>query len=463
MPQTRLPSLYVDGILRSRVLSSERKNWEAFQGAWLPPLSVFLMRAFPSNLAKVVAGRWKHMVAGDYETPPCPPENRLRELLEIAYLAAGAPEEARYPQFNVVAVPDADEVQRNRIGCRWPFDEPRPLSVSELRRLAPAVDAKKSAIWLEWGKDGWQVVGLVDFGTSWHRARMGLEYQYQNPSCLVVHVEGPGRMRVYQGGFRVAMLTNGQIEGHEGVQLHPSLYPSAKAGLAAMDQDLVRPKVEEPREFAEFEFTALWNTYAAIANSISLDGHGGAVIIVPTSESLPFEGGRVKYRQSSSVPRSAFIEFMNARHKLLDLIVQQENEQPVSPEQLSYAELAMRDTYAKLVDATRFVAQLAGCDGAIVISEDLHCHGFGCEVSAELRPGTKVLEGTNEMRKEGLALDVENFGMRHRSAIKLVSQQPRYCILVVSQDGPISTVWSENGLVFVQKTLNLVNLNFPWA
>lgn len=426
-------------------------------------MSVLFMRAFPKHLAKVVVDRWNHMVAGDYETPPCPPEKLLRELLEIAHLAAGAPEEARYPQFNVVAVPSEDEVQRNRIERRWPFKEPRPLSVNELRSLAPAVDAKKSAVWVEWKKDGWQVVGLVDLGTSWHRARMGLEYQYRRPSCLLVQVEGPSRMRVYQGEFRVAMLMNGQIEGHEGVDLHISLHPPANAGLAAMNQDLVRPEVEEISEWHGFEFIALLNTYVGIANSISLGGHGGSVIIVPTGASLHFARGRIKYPQCNSVLRSSFIDYMNARHKLGDLIAQEENEQLVSPEQISHAVLPTLDTYEDLVEATRFVAHLAGCDGAIVISEDLCLLGFGCEIKAELRSGAEVLEIKNEMRKEERALNVEQFGMRHRSAINLVSQEPRYRILVISQDGYISVVWSEEGRIFLRKTINLINLNLPWA
>ena len=60
-------------------------------------------------------------------------------------------------------------------------------------------------------------------------------------------------------------------------------------------------------------------------------------------------------------------------------------------------------------------------------------------------------------------LDIERFGMRHRSAAKLVSQQSDYCVLVISQDGPISTIWSEDGKINVKKNFYLVNLNLPWT
>jgi hypothetical protein len=68
------------------------------------------------------------------------------------------------------------------------------------------------------------------------------------------------------------------------------------------------------------------------------------------------------------------------------------------------------------------------------------------------------------MRKVYKPLNVEEFGLRHRSAIKLVSQKPEYYVLVISQDGPISVVWSdEDTLVNVRRGANLVNLNMPWA
>ena len=154
---------------------------------------------------------------------------------------------------------------------------------------------------------------------------------------------------------------------------------------------------------------------------------------------------------------------MNARHKLGDTIARRENGEAVSENRLLQAELRGRDSHAELVEATRFVAHLAGCDGAILVSQDLVLLGFGVEIRAELREGVKVIEPIDPMGRKGKALDIEQFGMRHRSAVKLVSQKPQYCVLVVSQDGPISTIWSEGDRVLVNRNANLVNLNMPWA
>ena len=206
------------------------------------------MRAFPRDLAKIVARRWDNMVAGDYVTPPKPPDRLLRELLELAYLAAGQPEESRYPQFNIVAVP-IHGVGDRHLGDVWQFQEPRPLSIGELHRLAPAVDFKKSAILALWGTNGWSLGGLVDLGTSWNRARLGLQYHYHFPACLFIQIDRPSRIRVYQGQYLVAALVDGRLERHKGIELQISLHRLVRSGLKKIWKEITYPKFEEPREY----------------------------------------------------------------------------------------------------------------------------------------------------------------------------------------------------------------------
>lgn len=425
-------------------------------------------RAFPSTLASVVFKRWDSICGGSYETPPCPSRIALRTLIETAYLAGSAPDEERFPQFNIVATPVEETGEKQRIGHVWPFDTRRSLTVSELRKLAPAVDLKKSAIWAVWSKSEWQIAGLVDLGTSWHRARMGLEYNYNDPKCLLLQVDRPGRLRVYQGSFHVATLTDGAIEGHEGISLHLSLHEPANRGLDAMAKELKRPKIESYREYYGFEFLALWNTYAAIANSMAQLRHGGALIILPSKSKPSAALTKIKYAQETSILRAAFISCMNARHVIGDLIAESENNQadaeeyPLSPG----AELKFRSTFAELIEATRFVAQLSGCDGAILISDDLKLFGFGAEIKAEMRKNCHVYEAVDdydEMNRKYRRLDLEQFGMRHRSAIKLISHARDARALVISQDGPITAIWKQEDKVIVRKGVNLVNMNMPWA
>ena len=261
----------------------------------------------------------------------------------------------------------------------------------------------------------------------------------------------------------MATLSDGLIERSFGLEMHLSLHEPANRGLSAMIDDIVRPKFEHPKEFEGFEFIAIWNTYAAIANSISVAGHGGALIIVPSDQEIPKQFLKTKYSLNVNVLRSSFINFINARHVMGDLVARHENKEDISDERFSHASLKSKDAFAGLVEATQFVAQLSGCDGAIAVSDDLRLLGFGVEINAELKNGMQVFEVVREVPRDYRPLDVEQFGMRHRSAVKLVSQKIDLRVLVISQDGPISAIWFEKDRVLVRKGVNLVNMNIPWA
>lgn len=423
-----------------------------------------LVNAFPEKLAKVVVHRWDHMVVGDYVTPPCPPERLLRQLLDTLYLAAASPEEGRYPQFNILAVPSNDSLEGRSLRDVWELTELRPLSVDEIRRIAPAVDFKKSAILMKWDAKRWHIAGLVDLGTSWSRARIGLQYHYEYPSCLFVQIDRPGHIKVYQGQFLVAELTDGKLTRHSGMDISLVLHAPTHNGLNRIWRKIKYPKIEEPREYEGFQFIAFWNVFASLANSIRDENHGGAIIIVPGDRAVPEKQLRVKYRQSSSILKDAFISYMNIRHRVIDFVIQRERGDESVKGEWALAELELADSHTRLVEAIRFVARLSGCDGGIVISDDLQLLGFGAEIRSELRRKTKVREAIDTVRRKYKPLDVEHFGLRHRSAIKLISQQPKSYVLVVSQDGPISAIWSDkSGVVDVSRGISLVNMNMPWA
>jgi hypothetical protein len=244
---------------------------------------------------------------------------------------------------------------------------------------------------------------------------------------------------------------------------HLFLRSPANAGLARMGDAISAPAYEDIREFRDFEFIALWNTYAAIANEISLAGHGGMVIIYPGSRKLRPEHIKIKYESSAMVLRDSFVGFINARHIIGDYIKLLEDGHGVPDHALFQAELRVRDAYDALVEATRFVAGLSGCDGSIIITDDLKLLGFGGEIRAELSARSKIYEVRAEVNKKYAVCDSEWFGMRHRSAVKLASQDHDCTILTVSQDGPITAIWWDNGRVLVKNGVNLANIDMPLA
>jgi len=60
-------------------------------------------------------------------------------------------------------------------------------------------------------------------------------------------------------------------------------------------------------------------------------------------------------------------------------------------------------------------------------------------------------------------LDSEQFGMRHRSAIKLCSQCDEIIVFVVSQDGGISLVWNKERKVYLKSDIKTTNLNMIFS
>lgn len=442
------------------------------------------MPKFPVHLAESIHEIWEGFVAGEYEPPPCPPKPVLREILEVASVASAIPEEGRYPKFNLIALQSASA----GFDSWWRFDKPRTYDALQLRGIIPATDAKKSAIVVEWDTMGaLSVAGLCDLGTSWHRARIGLSYRYSTPPrSLIVEIGRPGQIHVFQGQFRVGSLVDGVLDVGSGYVPTFALDEMANGGLADLDEKLLRPEVEPEREWAEFEFVAIKNIYISIINSIAASGHGGALIILPTATSAALDKLRIKYKYKSSDLSARFVSFVNARHQWMDNIEGLPSNEDSSAEAAFMRAESVRldastaEAWERLVECIRFTAQFAGCDGAVVLSRDLTVLGFGAEIHTELRGGAEVMNVISEMKREGRPLDVEAFGMRHRSAVKLVSQHEDVCILVASQDGPISAVWTsimwEVGYagklsseildaprrVLVRKGLRLANQNLPW-
>lgn len=412
-----------------------------------------------SKIAKKVRERWNNLVAGQYVPPACPPLGVLTRIVEIINYAAGFPEEGRYPRFNVTITLAGTDPERV-----WRFSHPRTATVAELRRVLPAVNPRKSAVHIEWQNDNSvHIVGIHDMGTSWHRARVGLEYRYETPNAMLIEVERPNRFHIYQGQFRVATFSDGELDVAHGVPLTLFLHTPAEGGLSDLSERIVRPVEEPPREYFAFEFMALWNCYAAIVNSIVLAGHGGALILLPEHDAVETSLLRVKYRMREPGLANAFVSFINARHQSVDMICRRDSGEDIAPELLSHHDATLGWALNDLVENVRLAAQFAECDGAVVLTRALEVLGFGCEIAAELEAGASVYEVTDETRKVRRPLNVEHFGMRHRSAVKLVSQYREAVVLVVSQDGPVSGVWGDSEGIYVRRGLRLVNANLPWA
>jgi len=417
------------------------------------------LASFPKDLTDVVVKKWGRIVSGDYPTPKRPPNQQLRRLLEESFIATVTTEEARHPQFNIIVTADGDhEIIDFPI---FRFEQPREFSASELRRLAPSTDYKKSAIWVRCHDSNLSVNGLVDLGTAWHRARLGFSNSYNVPRLLIIVSDRPGRLRVYEGEYFVAELADGKLNEATLGDFNFFIGQLALKGLEKIGRRISIPKYEHPRESHEYWFIAYCNVISVIANSISLSGHGGMIVILHNPDKKHNENMRIKYLGNSSMLTDGFVDFINARNKIVDI------EESSGKRIWRNIYTAERDLYLsgdKMTESMRFISQLAGCDGSIILDADLSILGFGAEIRAELKPGISVVEQIGEsFSGKKVPCDIEQFGMRHRSAIKLASQTKDALVLTMSQDGPITAIWLDEGEnVIVRKGVTLRNFNQPW-
>lgn len=435
--------------------------------------------AFPADLAARVGAGWAELIAGDYSPPPLPNPVQLRELLEVAHFAGMETDEARPLRFMLCCSRNSDQIP-----CRegaapiesWELSPERPFNIQEIRRLAAVTNIDSSAIWIRFsdGKNGkLSIRGLVNLGRSWSVARNAFSYHYDElPHALMVRITAPGRMTIYQSGYRMAALSSGSLEVGGMKMAWMDLLgvnPLFEEGSNALRDLITAPSHEHVKQWHEFEWLAYVNCILAILNGMQLAGHGGALILKSHCCALVESGCvRIKYGLTAGGDslKNHFIEFMNSRHKHGNMVWLSEWEKDVAPteQEIALASFPLRGLQQKVAQACTFVGSLAGTDGAIVLRTDLTVDGFGTEIVLDKVKPAKAFAVDDPMQREGFReLDTEQMGMRHRSAIRLCGTEPNLAVFVVSQDGGVSVVWSKDGDVYFKSGITTTNLNMLLA
>jgi hypothetical protein len=434
--------------------------------------------AFPADLVEDVYARWHATahVTGLFRRPTLPPRAQLRRIFQVAYLAGLETDEGRSLRFTLCCTPPLHGVQRygrDELVEAWELDTPRPFDVQELRRLAATVDMDGAALWVEFRESGDEpacIRGLLNLGRSWAHAREGFAFHYDAlPDTLTVRVEGPGRLAVYHGQQEVASLAGGRLGG--GQLVHDSLhgiYSLLEEGRAHFSRLVAGPRLAPGRAAQDFEWTAYMSVLMAIVNSIRNSGHGGALVLTGRSSRAAEPGVellKAKYRPRRPVTHLAdrFVRLLDQRHALIDVQWRLESEahdamaapEPVVPglEALRLAYAEVRDANEALAEVCAFVGNLAGTDGALMLRYDLALLGFGGEIRLEKAPPAPVFEVYGASLEDVRPLDSEQFGMRHRSAMRLCAADPALAVFVVSQDGGVSLVFNHRGRVFLRRDI----------
>jgi hypothetical protein len=91
------------------------------------------------------------------------------------------------------------------------------------------------------------------------------------------------------------------------------------------------------------------------------------------------------------------------------------------------------------------IADLAGVDGAVLMTDRFRLLGFGVEVQLESELRDVTIAATQG--REGRAQSIEAFGTRHRSAFRFCEAYPAAVAFVLSQDGGVRAALNVDGAI----------------
>lgn len=117
-----------------------------------------------------------------------------------------------------------------------------------------------------------------------------------------------------------------------------------------------------------------------------------------------------------------------------------DSKEPIQQDQyrsLSRLDSERNEVDEALSDRFHFVATLADVDGALVMTNRFRLLGFGAEVTAfapSLKNVTLALDAVSENKK---VVPVEDYGTRHRSALRFCSSYEDSIAFIMSQDGGV--------------------------
>ena len=389
-----------------------------------------MAHSYPSELADFLLERWRsgpglvqEYCEGTELADALPERSVLVRILSVCYQASLLREEERPVRFRLILRPASEFPAPGGPPHglhRLVFDEPRPLTQDELRRLAPAVDFYRGLLGCHVGEDGNPYLwGIVTSGPRWVQALHGGRQSFQRlPPDLVVRVTSPGRVAVCKGLLTVATLIGGRI-------VEPSLDIFDSRWLPAFFTD-VRDEIMDLHRAARERASTRWaNVEPGLVHAIALHAvrrvvgiirnthHGGTLLILPPqgADSLAGLDGHVfvKYPFAPEEPRRRF-----------------------------------RTIVLALLNA---IAGFAAADGAVVLDKRIDLLGFGAEIGSDLPAVRCVARARDAEATEKIVESVESVGQRHRSAYRLCNFAHDAVAIVVSQDGTVRFVKWHDGEV----------------
>jgi hypothetical protein len=402
--------------------------------------------AYPKDLSTAVLSGWQVHAGLFPMKQEAPDEATLRQVIECVYHASLLHEESR-PVRVAVILEDPSTIDPVRAEVsRWtvvPFTKPRPLTVGELVRLAPAADPAHTLVAVR-TSDGRrpEIWGMISIGHDWSDFRHCESREAHGPpDGIILEAEAPGCLRAWRSMIDIAYLRQGRIlkpirsvlwagpvrEHFDAAA--KQLYRDAcvRVDRTAWDSDDFEVDDDVPENAYRWFLERMFHRVHSLH-------HGGTFLFVP--DALSHDDERLLDR----VALKYNVDFRGAWAAVLDELVcnaatERAGRYP------THEQWMRRDEASRcLRDVTAFIAGLAAVDGAVVITPKLRVLGFGGEVLTGSSALRSVHVANDPAAEQTSELPIESFGTRHRSAFRVCSNYEDALAVVVSQDGGVRVV-----------------------
>lgn len=335
---------------------------------------------------------------------PIPPEEALRDILDVAYVASLMSEEGRPIHFTLAYLSQAGAV-RQGIDV-MPFRRPLPLDPSRIAKIALATDPSRASLGVWPGRAGTsEIWGLLHHGD--HTFSIDLRHL---PTYLSLRVLRPGTFTVHFDSSLALLFSRD----------HHFLFSHEERHADLVDILRDRAHLQVPVAIA----------LQRLAHRMVLLGHGGTILMIAADQ----KASALKFHSSLTMKRGKLTLLKEAVEDDWKYSTGERNDRELSAQKQVHAQRKREERHDQALD---FVAHLTAVDGAVVLRDDLSIHGFSATITTEGRLPSVTSE--HPITGKVAALDLDRTGNRHRSAAFFCARQKGFALaLVVSQDGDVS-------------------------
>lgn len=363
---------------------------------------------------------------------PIPSHQEFATLLDTMFRASLLQEEGKAISTSVAWISQKDfetlEVGRMRqTKLTLEFDNPIAFEAHNLAKLNGIVNGKTGtllACYVDgaaflWGicyfKRGLTPIGQIPASTN--------ETRHFSPDCPTVTINGVGAVRITRGNSVI-----GRIEGGRFMRAQATVFTSFMLGqylyqLVGIEVDIASRKFKnnDDADIAKSFIGGL----EFIVEVLSQRREGATLIFVPSELR-----GRAHEEAESAwkVQGSLEIDQLQRASLNFDQLVHQRKDISNALFRLD-VDQALRHRLRSLVD-------LAGIDGALLLTPEFEVVGFGMKLKSPKWTGD-VQHGPLIQEVETNHLDFSKLGTRHNSALNFVGSVAGSVAFVASADGPI--------------------------